>query len=108
VREGKSYARIRFALAKSAQRDDRDTKLQRKARRGRAFTGATRSMIAAGSPYEPTDTVLEQLRTIAPGWDRQGLIAQYREWSKGKTAPDNPHGAFIGWAKRFTKSQAVV
>jgi hypothetical protein len=44
---------------------------------------------------------------IAPGWDRQGLIAQYREWSKGKAAPENSHGAFIGWAKRFTKKRAA-
>lgn len=107
MREGKSYARIRFTLAKSAARDDRDTKLQGKAKRGRAFTGASR-LTAPGMPYEPTDAILDQLRTIAPGWDRQGLLAQYREWSKGKAAPENPHGAFIGWAKKFIKKQAAA
>ena len=64
--------------------------------------------VSSGYPYEPTDAVLGQLATIAPGWDRQALLAQYRQWSKGKVAPANPHGAFIGWAKRFTKSKAAA
>ena len=106
VREGKSFTKIRFTLAKTADRDDRDMKLQGKARRGRAFKAVAGSGIAAGTPYEPTDAVLDQLLTLAPGWDRQGLMARYREWSKGKEAPDNPHGAFIGWVKRFTKGKA--
>jgi hypothetical protein len=93
-------------LAKSAERDDRDTKLQGKARRGRDY--ASVAQIADGAPYQPTDAVLGQLGKIAPGWDRQGLIAQYREWSRGKSAPDNPHGAFIGWAKRFVKNKAAA
>ncbi len=107
MREGKSYTKIRFTLAKSSERDDRDTLLQGKARRGRVFASAANRALP-GTPYEPTDAVLEQLRTLAPGWDRQALIAQYREWSRSKAAPDNPHGAFIGWAKRFTKKQAAV
>jgi hypothetical protein len=57
-----------------------------------------------GDFYQPTDAVLDQIRAIAPGWDRQALLAQYRKWSQGKTAPQNPHGAFIGWIKRFMKS----
>jgi hypothetical protein len=59
------------------------------------------------TPYEPTNAVLDQLRMIAPGWDRQGLIAQYQECSKGKAAPENPHGGFIGWTKRLTKKRAA-
>lgn len=105
VREGKSFAKIRFTLAKSAARDDRDAKLQGRARRGRTFKAAA-PMPAIGAPYEPTDAVLDQLRTLAPGWDRQGLLARYRDWSRGKTPADNPHGAFLGWVKRFTKGKA--
>jgi hypothetical protein len=108
LREGKSFTKIRFTLSKTAERDDRDLRLQGKARRGRAFTAITGPGLPSGVAYQPTDAVLEQLRTIAPGWDRQGLIAQYREWSRGKAAPDNPHGAFIGWAKKFIKKQAAV
>ena len=107
VREGKSFTKIRFTLIKTAERDDRDLMLQGKAQRGRAFA-AVASGAASGAPYEPTDAVLDKLRTIAPGWDRQALVARYREWSRGKDLPNNPHGAFIGWAKRFTKKQAAV
>jgi plasmid replication initiation protein len=107
VREGKSFTKIRFTLAKSAERDERDMTLQDKARRGRAFTAAD-NLRAVAAAYEPTDAVLGQLARIAPGWDRQALVAQYREWSRGKAAPESPHGAFIGWAKRFTKGRAAA
>jgi hypothetical protein len=107
VREGKSFIKIRFTLAKSAERDERDLTLQGKARRGRAFTAAA-NQPPAGAAYHPTDAVLDQLLRIAHGWDRQSLVAQYREWSKGKAAPENPHGAFIGWVKRFTKGKAAA
>jgi Initiator Replication protein len=106
VREGKAYTKVRFTLAKSAARDDRDTRLQGKARRGRAFKAPV-SLTPLGTRYEPTDAVLDQIRSIAPGWDRQALLARYREWSRDKATPDNPHGAFIGWAKRFTKKEAA-
>jgi hypothetical protein len=84
-------------------------KLQGRARRGRSFTAITgpSGSFANGVAYQPTDAVLDQLRTLAPGWDRQALLARYREWSRGKAAVDNPHGAFIGWVKRFTKKQAA-
>jgi Initiator Replication protein len=104
IREGKSFAKIKFTLVKTADRDERDAMLQGKSRRGRAFAASPTQL--PGVPYEPTDAVLSQLRTIAPGWDRQALLAQYRQWSKGKAAPANPHGAFIGWVKRFTKGKA--
>ena len=107
VREGKSFTKIRFTLAKSAERDDRDLKLQGKAQRRRVFTASVGDA-STGARYEPTEAVLDQLRAIAPGWDRQALVARYRQWSKGKAAPDNPHGAFIGWAKRFAKNKTPM
>ena len=109
VREGKAFIKIRFMLTKSAERDDRDMRLQGRARRGRAFAAIAGpgSGLAIGVAYQPTDAVLDQLRTIAPGWDRQALLARYREWSKGKARPDNPHGAFIGWARRFTPASRM-
>jgi hypothetical protein len=105
LREGKAFTKIKFTLSKSAVRDDRDTMLQGKAKRAKSYSAAP---VIEGARYEPTDAVLEQLRTIAPGWDRQGLVARYHEWSKGKAAPSNPHGAFVGWAKRFTKGKAAA
>ena len=107
IREGKSFTKIKFTLVKTVARDDRDVMLQGKARRGKAFTAAAPNT-PHSAPYEPTDAILDQLRTLAPGWDRQGLVARYREWSRGKVAPDKPHGAFIGWVKRFTKGKAAT
>jgi hypothetical protein len=105
IREGKAFTKIKFLLSKTASRDDRDAVLQGNARRAKTFT---HSPIMPDAPYEPTDAVLNQLRTLAPGWDRQALLAQYRQWSKGKVAPNNPHGAFVGWVKRFTKGKAAA
>jgi hypothetical protein len=51
---------------------------------------------------------LEKIHTIAPGWDRQALLAHYREWSKGKPPVSNAHGAFLGWVRRFTKNKAAA
>ena len=79
--------------------------LKAKRRPGRTFTAALGQSVD-GAPYEPTEAVLDQLCTVAPGWDLQGLVARYRQWSKGKVAADNPHGAFLGWAKKFTKHKA--
>jgi len=105
IREGKAFTKIKFSLSKTAARGDREAVLQGKAKRARTFTD---SSVAAGALYEPSDAVLAQLQTLAPGWDRQALLAQYREWSKGKAAPNNPHGAFLGWVKRFTKGKAAA
>ncbi len=105
IREGKAFTKIRFTLTKTKARDDRDSLLQGKAKRGRAYAAVSD---APSGPYQPTDAVLAKLSSLAPGWDRQGLLAQYHEWSKDKAAPANPHGAFIGWAKRFTKGKAAA
>jgi hypothetical protein len=108
IREGKAFTKIKFTLSKTAARDDRDAMLQGKAKRARTFNGPSDAPAAPGVPYEPTDAVLAQLRVLAPSWDRQALLAQYREWSKGKVAARNPHGAFLGWVKRFTKGKAAA
>jgi plasmid replication initiation protein len=105
VREGKAYTKIRFTVTKTAARDDRDSKLQGKARRAIAFDAPPGR---ADAVYEPTDAVLDQVRAIVPGWDRQALLARYKEWSKGKVPARNPHGAFLGWVKRFTKGKAAA
>jgi len=109
VREGKAFTKVKFTLTKMAARDDRDAMLQKKARRARTFDAPPVALGAVpGGVYEPTDAVLTQLRALAPSWDRQALLAQYREWSKGKVPARNPHGAFLGWVKRFTKGKAAA
>ena len=106
IREGKAFTKVKFTVGKSASRDERDTKLQGKANRARRFKPA--AVPAGGASYQPNDEVLEKLREVAPGWDRQALVARYAEWSRGKEPAKNPHGAFLGWAKRFTKGKRAA
>jgi hypothetical protein len=39
---------------------------------------------------------------------RSLVEAQYRNWTRDKAEPSNPHGAFINWAKTFVKKQAAA
>jgi hypothetical protein len=43
--------------------------------------------------YEPTEAVWDKLREKGPGWDREALLARFRQWSDDK------------WAKRFTEGE---
>jgi plasmid replication initiation protein len=49
---------------------------------------------------------LEQLRDVAPGWDRYALEAAYLAWIEGKEAARNEDARFLAWAKSFTKGRA--
>ena len=53
-----------------------------------------------------TEDALDRVRAVAPGWDRQWLLAKYKAWSAGKPAPDNPDASFVAWARKFTKGKA--
>jgi hypothetical protein len=52
-----------------------------------------------------SENALDELRTIAPHWDRQYLLAKYMAWIEGKEQLRNIDRAFIGWAKKFTKGK---
>jgi hypothetical protein len=105
VREGgKAFTKIKFTVTKTEARADRDETLQKKATRAKRFTHKP-GAIEPSAPYNPPDHVLNNLRTIAPGWDRQALIADFNAWKKGKAAAANPDGAFIGWVKKVTKGK---
>jgi hypothetical protein len=70
VREGKAFTRIRFAVTKTLERDDRDEALQRNADLARRHVRGGMAPLIDNVSYNPPDHVLEQLRTLAPGWDR--------------------------------------
>lgn len=52
-----------------------------------------------------SSTAMEQLKGIAPGWDRHMLEATYKEWVQDKDAARNEDARFLGWAKSFTKGR---
>ena len=102
IREGKAFTKIKFTLAKTQERDERDAALRSEAKRERMFKAYANP---EDRSYNPPEHILDKVGQIAPGWDRQALAERYQLWRKGKAAPDNPHGAFLGWAKRFTKGK---
>jgi len=60
---------------------------------------------APAAPRYITEDALDQVRTIAPGWDRQWLMAKYKDWRAGKPEPLDPDKAFLGWVRKFTKGK---
>lgn len=49
---------------------------------------------------------LDQVREVAPGWDKYFLEAAYKQFVTGLgEMPRNPDRAFLGWAKKFTKGK---
>lgn len=72
-----------------------------------AATPVAAKPIAAPEPRTwVSEDALDRVRTAAPGWDRQWLLARYQEWTKGKPTPANIDAAFLGWARKFTKGKA--
>jgi hypothetical protein len=53
-----------------------------------------------------SEKALQQVPSIAPGWDKHALRAQYEGWvvQKGEM-PRNPDAAFLGWVRKFTKGK---
>jgi hypothetical protein len=51
-----------------------------------------------------SEDALEKVRKLAPGWDRQALLAKFNAWPGSKTARDLD-AAFLGWVPKFTKGQ---
>lgn len=48
----------------------------------------------------------EQVREIAPGWDRYALEQIYISWASEKDAARNEDARFIGWVRSYTKVRA--
>ena len=52
-----------------------------------------------------SETALDQVRAVAPGWDRQALLRKFLDWSGSKEARDMD-AAFLAWVRSFTKGKA--
>jgi hypothetical protein len=48
---------------------------------------------------------IEQVRKIAPGWDKYWLERSYVTWAKDRDAARNEDARFLTWVSRFTKSK---
>ena len=57
-------------------------------------------------PRYVSEAALDQVRKIAPTWDRQALLKQFMDWKGSKNAIDMDK-AFLGWVRKFTKGKAA-
>jgi hypothetical protein len=49
-----------------------------------------------------SEAALDQVRKIAPGWDRQALLRKFMDWPGSKEARDMDK-AFLAWVKRWPR-----
>jgi hypothetical protein len=64
------------------------------------------SVAPAHVPRYVSEVALDKVRDIAPGWDRQWLLAKFQDWPASRSAR-HPDKAFLGWVKKFVASQEV-
>lgn len=95
--------------ATSTDQDRSDQKSQKKDHQDRSFE----PRVIDGGKSQPARTVrfvsqdaLDQVRTLAPGWDRQMLLKKFMDWPKSKEAIDMDK-AFLGWVPKFVKGKAA-
>lgn len=60
---------------------------------------------AAPRRVQVSSRALEQLRDVAPGWDRYALEAFYTQWVADKDPARNEDARFLAWARSFTKGR---
>lgn len=56
--------------------------------------------------HDVSEDALDQVKALAPGWDRQMLRRKFLDWPGSKNAI-NMDRAFLGWVKKFTKGKAA-
>lgn len=52
-----------------------------------------------------SEAALDQVRSVAPGWDRQALLRKFMDWPESKTSPTDMDTLFIRWARKYTKGK---
>jgi hypothetical protein len=70
---------------------------------GQAGIGDKRSKPAVTTRFV-SEEALDRVRKLAPGWDRQWLLAKFYEWEGSKNAV-HLNAAFLGWVKKFVNGR---
>mgnify|MGYP002381527590 CR=1 FL=1 len=91
------------------RRDDGKTARQQS---GAPSPVATTSDRPAGQALERrlvrvSQEAVDQLSTIAPGWDRYGLESLYCEWAAELEVARSEDARFLAWARSYTKGKAT-
>jgi len=50
---------------------------------------------------------MEEVSTLAPGWDKYALEQMYCEWAKDKDQAHSEDARFLGWVTSFTKGKSA-
>ncbi len=56
-------------------------------------------------PRFVSEDALEQVRKLAPGWDRQALLKKFMAWPLSKTSDTDIDTLFLRWVPKFTKGK---
>ena len=108
LREGKAFTKIKFTVAKTGERHERETLLGRKAkihkRRQRAIAG----LADPDNPPLPSGDALDTFRRKWPGHDPYEVIGRFQDkWrADGCAAIRSPDGAFLKFAERMFEARA--
>ncbi len=108
LREGKAFTKIKFTVAKTGERHERETLLGRKAkihkRRQRAIAG----LADPDNPPLPSGDALDTFRRKWPGHDPYEVIGLFQDkWrADGCAAIRSPDGAFLKFAERMFEARA--
>ena len=94
IKKGRVVHKVRFRLKKVEARKQLEDKLK-----------------IPLSPDSLFDTIrlsvrdYERAKKAAPGWDVYALEQEWREWMEGKTTPDKPGAAFVGFCKKWFENR---
>lgn len=77
---------------------------------GSTVGGVGDSEVPGDARHQPravriSSKAFEQVRELAPGWDRYALEQTYTGWASDKDAARNEDARFIGWVKSYTKGK---
>lgn len=56
--------------------------------------------------HDVSEQALDEVRRIAPSWDRQALRKKFLDWPESRNAVDLDK-AFLGWVRKFTKGKVA-
>jgi len=109
IRDGKAFTKIKFTVAKTDGRQDREAQLGRKAkihkRRARAIAG----LADPDNPPMPSGDALDTFRRKWPATDPYEVIGRFQEkWrAEGCIVIRSPDGAFLKFAEGMFKARAA-
>jgi hypothetical protein len=108
LREGKAFTKIKFAVAKTDGRKERETQLGRKAKIHRRRKRAIAGLADPDNPPMPSGDALDTFRRKWPGHDPYEVIGRFQDkWrDAGCAVIRSPDGAFLKFSEGMFKARA--